>query len=115
MGLEGIPEVKIDHNIFSRFVLINRIDDGNYIHGVYFLARHKGVFEDFLDKARSKGADPNQFRLSGGGFLDWHGGKLRAYGQSTEFGKFNVGIVEQLLSNYIRMTPELQGISLEVE
>lgn len=115
MGLERISEVKIDHNVFSSFVLIGGIDNRHYIHGVYFLARHRGVFEDFLDKARSKGIDPSQFECSGGGFLDWPKGKLRAYGQSTDFGKFNVDVVGQLLSNYIGMTPELQGIFLEVE
>ena len=117
MGLEDIPDVKIDHYRFSKFVLVKGPDNRHYIHGVYFLARHEGLYDDFIEKVRCMDIDSSLFSGAGGGLLDWDLSKkeLRAYDESVDLGKFNVDIVRQLLLNYVGRTPKLQGFSVKVD
>lgn len=121
MGIEKIAEVDIDsyglERGFYKFVTASGSVDRNYIHASSILALHRGVFNDFKEKLFKAGIDASKFRCTGGGRLDIKidGKTIRAYGESTEYGKFDVDVTKKLLENYIRTNESFKGFSVSVE
>ena len=121
MGLEDIPEVDIDSSAIEhgscKFIVIAGPEDKRYLYARAYLTFHNGVFNVFKEDVSIKGVEPSLFHCIGGGkmTIQQDEKKIRAYGTSINFGKFDVNVVRILLESYVKRERFFNGFSIQVE